>query len=433
MFDRIRRLAACWALAAVAAAASGQTPPAAGEPAPPAERSRATTADLALAYIELERAFFAAPVDRDLCREVNTAFDEATLLFFSGNLGRVVEKVEAQTARLMKANNLEAGVLHPPRGARARDGAPRTRDEPGAPIDPRALLGTDADEALLQKVRWPGRSEAVWRERRSLLHRVESAGSMESLLFDAPDLRADLIGEYRAAAAGENPYANRRGDLWRPFFVGDEPAPMRLFCPEHRGAPAAGWPLVVALHGAGGNEHMFFAAYGAGRIKQLAERHGFVVACPQNSPLAAQPAIFDALVESIGADYPIDRSRVYLIGHSMGAAVSLAWGRARHDKVAACALVAGAGRVSPRDRLPPALVVAAELDGLIPARSIIDNAERAAAAGLTIETREVKDYGHTLVVGHVLPEVVEWLLKHARKDQPPVPHAPARIEQGASP
>lgn len=433
MFDRIRRLAACWALAAVTAAASGQAPPAAGEPAPRAERARATTADLARAYIELERAFFGAPVDRELCREVNIAFDEATLLFFSGNLGRVVEKVEAQTARLMKANNLEAGVPHAPRGARAPDGVPRTRDEPGAPIDPRALLGADADadEALVQKVRWPGRSEAVWRERRALLHRVEGAGSMESLLFDAPDLRADLIGEYRAAAAGENPYANRRGDLWRPFFVGDEPAPMRLFCPEHREPPAAGWPLVVALHGAGGNEHMFFAAYGAGRIKQLAERHGFVVACPQNSPLAAQPAIFDALVESIGADYPIDRSRIYLVGHSMGAAVSLAWGRARHDKVAACALVAGAGRVSPRDRLPPTLVVAAELDGLIPARSIIDNAERAAAAGLTVETREVKDYGHTLVVGHVLPEVVEWLLRHATGTQPEA--TPRTAEQGASP
>ncbi|MBX3403057.1 MAG: alpha/beta fold hydrolase [Phycisphaeraceae bacterium] len=425
---------------AAAAGICGETPPptipAASVQPPEAARPRATATDLARAYIELERAFFAAPVERELCREVNIAFDEASLLFFSGDFARVVEIVNAQTARIMETGGLKPHVLRGPREEGALEAGP-LRGSDQVALEIADFVAESETDGLLQKVQWPANSELVWRERRLLLSRVETRGTMESLLFSSRSLATELGGEYRRVIHGEHPYTRRRGDLWRPFFIDDQPAPMRLFCPENREPPAAGWPLVIALHGAGGNEHMFFAAYGVGRIKQLAQQHGFVVACPQNSPFSAQASIFDALVDSIALDYPIDRSRIYLVGHSMGAAVALAWSKGRHDKVAASALIAGAGRLSPRDTLPPTLVIAPELDGLIAAKSIIDNAERAAAAGVKVEVREIKDYGHTLVVGHVLPEVIEWLLNHTREGDAPAPPAPPAsprtAKQGAAP
>ncbi|MBX3407688.1 MAG: alpha/beta fold hydrolase [Phycisphaeraceae bacterium] len=423
---------------AAAAGICGETPPptipAASVQPPEAARPRATATDLARAYIELERAFFAAPVEWELCREVNIAFDDASKLFFTGDFARVVEIVNAQTARIMEANALDAGVLGTPT-APANEGRPLS--EVRVRVEIAAMMIDATKHGRSEQDIRDDRSAFIWTERHSLWSRVGVEGSIESHLFDERALGDILCEEYDDITRGQCPYTHHRGDLWRPFFIDDQPAPMRLFCPENREPPAAGWPLVIALHGAGGNEHMFFAAYGVGRIKQLAEQHGFVVACPQNSPFSAQASIFDALVESIALDYPIDRSRIYLVGHSMGAAVAMAWSKGRHEKIAASALIAGAGRLSPRDTLPPTLVIAPELDGLIAAKSIIDNAERAAAAGVKVEVREIKDYGHTLVVGHVLPEVIEWLLNHTREGDAPAPPAPPAsprtAEQGAAP
>lgn len=365
-------------------------------------KPRATVSELARAYLELEAAYFAAPVGRELCREVNIAFDDASKLFFAGDLARVVEIVDASAMKLREASKLPKPMPLDP--------------APVIEADFWSMAGGKPDEAP----ELPGRPLTIWNARRDLLASTSVMGSVESLVLGSATLYQELTAEAKTISKGENPYSGRRGDIWRPYFISDQPAPMRLFCPEHREPPAAGWPLVVALHGAGGNEHMFMAGYGVGRIKKLAEQHGFVVASPLNSPLAAQPAVFDALVDSVAADYPIDRSRIYLIGHSMGAGVALAWSKLRHEKVAATALIAGVGRFNEKDRLPPTLLIAPELDGLIPARSIIAAADQAKGYGLPVDCREIKDYGHTLVVGYVLPEVVDWLLQ-----QPPAATAPS--------
>ncbi len=402
------------------AGGSGQpqsgTRPASAPPPPPASapgdnKPRTTVTDLARAYLELDAAFTAAPVERELCRDVNTAFDDASKLFFAGDLARVVEIVDASAARLRQAASL---------GSPNRSASKADRSQ-GFEPEFALLMGSNPPPEISPRLL------AIWNARRELLIKAEEPGSLESLVQEPDNLFRSLTAEARSIVRNENPYTNRRGDLWRPYFIADQPAPMRLFCPEHREPPAEGWPLVIALHGAGGNEHMFMSGYGAGRIRQLAEQHGFVVASPQNSPLSAQPAVLDALVESIAADYPIDRSRVYLIGHSMGAGVALAWSKLRHDRIAATALIAGVGRFNAKDTLPPTLLIAPELDGLIPARSIIAAAEQAKGFGLPVECREIKDYGHTLVVGHVLPDVIDWLLKQ------PVSPAPTILKPGANP
>ena len=298
-------------------------------PRPPRRPKRPGPGDRdrpARAYIELEQAFFAAPVERELCREVNTAFDDASLLFFSGDFARVVEMVEASASKLRTVASL-------PVPARV-DVGPWKMDPKNIKHEGRGItISYDEEEfpflaVLLSEVfesdpnGMPGDSapSRIYAMRRSLLQNLmDCSDPVGNLVLSRKEIATQVLSESEEIEAGRNPYTHRRGDIWRPFFIDDQPAPMRLFCPENREPPAAGWPLVIALHGAGGNEHMFFAAYGVGRIKHLAQQHGFVVACPQNSPFSGQGMIFDALVESIALDYPIDRSRIYLVGHSMGA------------------------------------------------------------------------------------------------------------------
>ena len=77
-------------------------------------------------------------------------------------------------------------------------------------------------------------------------------------------------------------------------------------------------PLVVALHGAGGSENMFFDAYGAGKIVRLCEERGWMLVSLGTSPLGGGLEL-PVLVDVLGEHYPVDEGRVAVVGHSMGA------------------------------------------------------------------------------------------------------------------
>jgi pimeloyl-ACP methyl ester carboxylesterase len=103
----------------------------------------------------------------------------------------------------------------------------------------------------------------------------------------------DAAGE-RAAGAGASGIGGQEG----------ERAPRR--------------PLVVALHGAGGSENMFFDAYGAGKIVRLCEERGWMLVSLGTSPLGGGLEL-PVLVDVLGEHYTVDEGRVAVVGHSMGA------------------------------------------------------------------------------------------------------------------
>ena len=112
--------------------------------------------------------------------------------------------------------------------------------------------------------------------------------------------------------------------------------------PKSRGIGDPSWPIVVALHGAGGDENMFHWGYGAGLLERLAEEKEFILVSPLTTRFSTRPEVFDALLDAVASMTPFaDRGRVCLLGHSLGAMAAGIAGRARKDKVAGVCLIAG--------------------------------------------------------------------------------------------
>jgi predicted peptidase len=144
-----------------------------------------------------------------------------------------------------------------------------------------------------------------------------------------------------------------KGDQQRAyhFAAAGRDMPYRLVVPQNY-SPAVGAPLVVALHGFGGDQNYFFQS--VPNLAELCEQYGFILVAPMglaadgwygaplgipgNAPrsggrppptpsrTAEQEASYRALSEAdvmnviglVRAEYRIDPRRIYLMGHSMG-------------------------------------------------------------------------------------------------------------------
>lgn len=254
---------------------------------------------------------------------------------------------------------------------------------------------------------------------------VRACRARIELLSDAPDesnsarfmqrldeLSAAIPAELDALEHEHDPYVRRTGDLWATIDVGGAPVPVRIYVPDRPPIdPGGARPLVIALHGAGGDENLWPDGYGGGVMRTISQREGFILLSPQVPITAAFEGFFDALVAGAERWLEIDKTRIYVIGHSMGGGVAAAWAKSRADRIAAVCTIAGIGQFRGATRLPPTLVIAGELDPLITPDRAKRDAETARAGGLPVEYREIKDYGHTLVVARAASDVVDWFLK----------------------
>lgn len=266
-----------------------------------------------------------------------------------------------------------------------------------------ALAAIAADTPALRQ------ALAACRARNRLLTDRPSESNSAQFLADLHALSAQVADEITALAARQNPYRQRVGDYWRVVVGAPAEIPCRIYAPAAARGDAPR-PLLVALHGAGGDENMFMDGYGAGCIKQVADELGLIVASP--ATMQMNPASFDALVEALVDDYVIDRRRVYVLGHSLGAGVAATLARSRAERIAAACLMAGGPGFNGASKIAPTLVIAGEIDPLAGAARVRAACEAAAAAGLPVEFRAVRDQGHTLLVGATLRSAAEWMLKH---------------------
>jgi len=113
------------------------------------------------------------------------------------------------------------------------------------------------------------------------------------------------------------------------------------FVPDSEGP----MPVVVLLHGSGRNGLVMADCW-----KDLAAKEHFIVAAPDAWNSAGwdtgpdSPEFLHAVVEEAAARHAIDRSRIYLFGHSAGAAFSLVLSLVDSEYYAAAAVHAGALR-----------------------------------------------------------------------------------------
>lgn len=238
--------------------------------------------------------------------------------------------------------------------------------------------------------------------------------SLATLLEPDPTVRAGHLDGAREALD------RLAGERLLLLLENGDSVPYHLAAPQ---APGPGpVPLVVALHGAGGDERVFFAGYGAGRIWRLARERGMAVVAPLTTALVNRPEGFDALLAAVGAKIPIDPEQIYLLGHSLGAGAAWGLALARRDRVAAVACLAGAcgparatgGNAGPAP-LPPLLVVAGEVDPLATPARLEAGVTAAQLAGGSAEFRLAAGWGHTLMVGEALPDVLDWFLRARRE------------------
>ncbi len=202
----------------------------------------------------------------------------------------------------------------------------------------------------------------------------------------------------------------RSGDFWLTLAQPTGNARVRLYAPDaaRDGRPL---PLVIALHGAGGSENMFFDAYGNGKIVELCRRRGWLVVSPAATFFGfglSAPKIID----EIDSLYPVDRTQVLVVGHSMGAGHAIRTAELLTAPPRAVAALGGGSRLRQPERLRSiaVFVAAGSNDFLLDQAKSLAAALRQAGAD-PVEFREYPNVEHLGIVQLALDDVFAFFDK----------------------
>jgi pimeloyl-ACP methyl ester carboxylesterase len=199
----------------------------------------------------------------------------------------------------------------------------------------------------------------------------------------------------------------RAGQFWLWLATTGGSVPTRVQAPDSVKA-AQPLPLVIAMHGAGASENMFFDGYGNGAIAQLCAQRGWLLVAPRGS-IGFTPLRTAEIIDAIDRLYPVDRSRVFLVGHSMGASQAVASAQAAPVRYAGVAALGGGGSViggQGTENLPFFIGVGTEDFAYQSARKLAYDLKRANVK--TVRLREYREIEHMMIVPSALPDVFAW-------------------------
>jgi poly(3-hydroxybutyrate) depolymerase len=262
-------------------------------------------------------------------------------------------------------------------------------------------------------------------------------GRLELRTFD-PD-RDFAAAEAVAAAvkSGKDPFAGRTGDIKRHYRLdaANEIVPYRTYVPTtYTGAKA--FPLIVALHGLGGTEDSFFDNYDK-RLPPLAEQHGYILAAPLGyrvdgsygwglgtapaDPNVRRTQDFSEqdvmqVLQRVRQQYKIDESRIYLMGHSMGAIGTWKIAPKYPEIWAAIAPISGNGAPDTLERIRavPEIIVHGDADPTVPVAGSRNMVAKLKELGTEHTYIEVPGGLHSDVVAPNVAAIVEFFNAHKK-------------------
>ncbi len=240
------------------------------------------------------------------------------------------------------------------------------------------------------------------------------------------------------------------GDQQRHYYfaAAQQEMPYRLYVPENYD-PSRKYPLVVALHGYGGNQDYFFNS--AHDLRALSDQHGFIFVAPMGysisgwygAPLSVpgstpranvpqvppKPAAEERrerdlseadvmnVVAIVRKEYSIDPARIYLMGHSMGGMGAWYLGQKYADIWAAIAPLSGTldGVDYSLDRLrkmPVMLSVGSTETATVAAcKSEIVSMQM---LGMKPDYLEIQGANHGSMIAPAPPQVFDFFARHQR-------------------
>jgi predicted esterase len=228
----------------------------------------------------------------------------------------------------------------------------------------------------------------------------------------------------------KDPFKAKTGDFERHYVLegANEIMPYRVYVPKGYSATKP-MPLVIALHGLGANEDSFFDSYSQ-LPPQLAEKHGFLLAAPLGfrrdgfygsnlmggdaaSRRRSEYSEKDVLevLRLMKAAYNVDDSRIYLIGHSMGAIGTWALAAKYPQTWTALVAFAGTGAATLADGMKsiPQFVVHGDADNTVNVSGSRTMVAALKKLNANVTYIEVPGGSHTDVVVPNLPQAFEFL------------------------
>ncbi len=239
--------------------------------------------------------------------------------------------------------------------------------------------------------------------------------------FDFPQQFQEANQLLDLAAAGKDPFAGCQGDIRQAYrsTVDQTLQPYRVYVPKaYAGKPL---PLVVALHGMGGDETSMMEGYGKA-LPREAERLGFFLVTPKGREPAsmyrgsAEKDVLDVLAE-VERTYQIDPKRIYLMGHSMGAYGTWSISMAFPNRFAALGPISGGGSTAGMEKIKhiPQFVVHGDNDKTVPVSQSRVMVEAGKKVGAKIEYVEVPGGSHVDIAVPNFAPMLDFFAKQARE------------------
>ncbi|MFN2491994.1 MAG: alpha/beta fold hydrolase [Pyrinomonadaceae bacterium] len=196
-----------------------------------------------------------------------------------------------------------------------------------------------------------------------------------------------------------------------------------LYLPDEYGKSETRWPLIIYLHGRSlrGNDLEMLKSYGLAALLEKDLRIPFIVVspqCPADRHWMNESELLFRLIDHVSSSYAVDRERIYITGHSMGARGTWLLASKHPEKFAAIVPVADAPLDDAWARQiakVPAWVFHGTKDDLAPfetTRRFVDTLKK---IGADVKLTALPERDHFILDVYENKEIYDWLLQHKRK------------------